>query len=114
VIHALLLRSFPVPQADQLVVITQGPTNLPITYRNFVRIRNNDGVLSNLAAFEYVRFSFGNRDQSQFISGELVSGNYFDALKLRPALGRTFLPEEDQIPDAHPVVVLSYRFGRAG
>jgi putative ABC transport system permease protein len=110
VIHALLLRSFPVPQADQLVVITQGKLNLPITYRNFVRIRNNNGVLSDLAAFEYVRFSFGNRDQSQFISGELVSGNYFDALKLRPALGRTFLPEEDQIPDAHPVVVLSYRF----
>jgi predicted permease len=91
-------------------VITQGKRNFPITYRNFVRIRNNNGVLSDLAAFEYVRFSFGNRDQSQFISGELVSGNYFDALKLKPTLGRTFLPEEDRIPDAHPVVVLSYRF----
>jgi predicted permease len=110
VVHALLLRSFPVPQSDQLVVITQGKRNFPITYRNFVRIRNNNGVLSDLAAFEYVRFSFGNRDQSQFISGELVSGNYFDALKLKPTLGRTFLPEEDRIPDAHPVVVLSYRF----
>jgi predicted permease len=110
VVHALLLRSFPVPQSDQLVVITQGKRNFPITYRNFVRIRNNSGVLSDLAAFEYVRFSFGNRDQSQFISGELVSGNYFDALKLKPTLGRTFLPEEDRIPDAHPVVVLSYRF----
>jgi putative ABC transport system permease protein len=110
VVHALLLRSFPVPQADRLVVITQDERNLPIPYRNFVRIRNNNGVLSDLAAFEYVRFSFGNRDQSQFISGELVSGNYFDTLKLKPALGRTFLPEEDQIPDAHPVVVLSYRF----
>jgi hypothetical protein len=40
VVHALLLRSFPVPQADQLVAITQGKLNLPITYRNFVRIRN--------------------------------------------------------------------------
>ena len=110
VVHALLLRSFPVPQADQLVVLTQDERNLPINYRNFVRIRKNNKVLSDLAAFEYVRFSFGNRDQSEFISGELVSGNYFDALKLRPALGRTFLPEEDQIPDAHPVVVLSYRF----
>jgi len=110
VVHALLLRSFPVPQADQLVVLTQDERNLPINYRNFVRIRKNNKVLSDLAAFEYLRFSFGNRDQSEFISGELVSGNYFDALKLRPALGRTFLPEEDQIPDAHPVVVLSYRF----
>jgi predicted permease len=110
VVHALLLRSFPVPQADQLVVLTQDERNLPIPYRNFVRIRKNNEVLSDLAAFEYVRFSFGNRDQSEFISGELVSGNYFDALKLKPTLGRTFLPEEDRIPDAHPVVVLSYRF----
>src|SRR5215475_3915069 len=110
VVHALLLRSFPVPQADQLVVLTQDERNLPIPYRNFVRIRENNGVLSDLAAFEYVRFSFGNRDQSEFISGELVSGNYFDVLKLKPTLGRTFLPEEDRIPDAHPVVVLSYRF----
>ena len=80
VVHALLLRSFPVPQADQLVVLTQDERNLPINYRNFVRIRKNNKVLSDLAAFEYVRFSFGNRDQSEFISGELVSGNYFDAL----------------------------------
>src|SRR6266508_4978275 len=109
-VHTLLLRSLPVPQADQLVVLTQDERNLPIPYRNFVRIRENNGVLSDLAAFEYVRFSFGNRDQSEFISGELVSGNYFDVLKLKPTLGRTFLPEEDRIPDAHPVVVLSHKF----
>jgi hypothetical protein len=81
-VHALLLRSFPVPQADQLVVLTQDERNLPIPYRNFVRIRENNGVLSDLAAFEYVRFSFGNRDQSEFISGELVSGNYYYNEKL--------------------------------
>ncbi|MBO0857102.1 MAG: ABC transporter permease [Chloracidobacterium sp.] len=110
VVYALLLRSLPVSQADQLVVITRGNRNLPFNYRDFVRIRENNEVLSDLAAFEYERFSFGNRDQSEFISGELVSGNYFDALKLKPALGRAFLPEEDQTPDAHPVVVLSYKF----
>lgn len=108
--HALLLRSFPVPQADQLVVITQDERNLPIPYRNFVRIRENNKVLSDLAAFEFGRFSFGHRDQSELMSGELVSGNYFDVLKLKPALGRAFLPEEDQTPDTHPVVVLSHKF----
>jgi predicted permease len=111
VVHALLLRSFPVPLADQLVVITQrGMGNLPIDYRNFVRSRKNNKVLSDLAAFEFGRFSFGNRDQSELMSGELVSGNYFDVLKLKPALGRAFLPEEDQTPDTHPVVVLSHKF----
>jgi hypothetical protein len=110
VVHALLLRSFPVPQADQLVVITRGKRYLPINYRDFVIIRKNNEVLSDLAAFEFGRFSFGNRDQSELMSGELVSGNYFDVLKLKPALGRAFLPEEDQTPGAHPVVVLSHEF----
>lgn len=110
VVHALLLRSFPVPQADQLVVITRGKRNLPINYQNFVEIAENNEVLSDLAAFEFMRFSFGNRDQSELMSGELVSGNYFDVLKLKPALGRAFLPEEDQTPDTHPVAVLSHKF----
>ena len=42
--------------------------------------------------------------------GQLVSGNFFDALGVRPMLGRTFLPEEDTTPNAHPVVVLSHNF----
>ncbi len=46
----------------------------------------------------------------------MVSGNYFDVLRVRPALGRTFLPEEDRIPGAYPVAIVSYglwqrRFG---
>jgi predicted permease len=40
----------------------------------------------------------------------LVTGNYFDAVRIRPALGRTFVPAEDRTPGAAPVVVLSHRF----
>jgi predicted permease len=40
----------------------------------------------------------------------LASGNYFDLLGIRAAYGRTFLPEEDGRPGAHPVVVVSHRF----
>src|SRR5262249_45933780 len=48
--------------------------------------------------------------------GYLVSGNYFDLLGVKPALGRTFLPEEDKTRLSHPVAVISYslwqtRFG---
>ncbi len=42
--------------------------------------------------------------------GVLVSGNYFDALGVRATLGRTFLPEEGAVIDAHPVLVLSHSY----
>jgi hypothetical protein len=44
------------------------------------------------------------------VFAQLVSGNFFDALGVRPILGRTFLPEEDTTPNTHPVVVLSHTF----
>jgi predicted permease len=45
--------------------------------------------------------------ESESLAAEIVSGDYFDLLGLEPALGRGFLPEEDRVPDAHPVVVIS-------
>ena len=43
-------------------------------------------------------------------SASIVSGNYFDVLGVRPALGRGFLAEEDRTPNSHPVVVFSDNF----
>ncbi len=48
--------------------------------------------------------------------GQIASGNYFDVAGVTPALGRGFLPEEDQVLGRNPVVVLGYglwqrRFG---
>ncbi len=55
---------------------------------------------------------------SQRMFSELVTGNYFSTLGLRPARGRFFLPEEDSTPGAHAVAVMNYgtwqtRFGGA-
>ena len=41
---------------------------------------------------------------------EMVSGNFFQVLGVRPALGRLFLPDDDAAPGANPVVVLSYGY----
>jgi predicted permease len=48
-------------------------------------------------------------DRAQRLVGQLVSANYFDALGVRPILGRGFLPNEDVGRGAHPVTVISYR-----
>jgi predicted permease len=49
-------------------------------------------------------------DQTERVRGELVSGNFYEVLGVRPWTGRLFTQEDDRTPGAHPVAVLSYRF----
>ena len=45
------------------------------------------------------------------MDAELVSGNYFQSLGVRPAIGRVFSPEQDdRVYKGHPSVVLSYQY----
>ena len=48
--------------------------------------------------------------QAERVSGELVSGNYFDVLGVHAQIGRTFTPDDDRTPGGHPVAVLSHNF----
>jgi predicted permease len=47
---------------------------------------------------------------ANFVTGHIVSGNYFAVLGAEMALGRGFAPEEDRTPGTHPVVVLSHQW----
>ena len=49
-------------------------------------------------------------EEPQRVFGEMVSGNYFEMLGARPALGRAFLPEEGTVPGTYPVTVVSHKF----
>ena len=52
--------------------------------------------------------SLGTSGTSERVIGTLVSGNYFDVLRTKPAVGRFFRADEDQVPGERPVVVLSH------
>jgi predicted permease len=114
----LILRSLPVKQPERLVMIwSTGPhmgsnrgtraSSYPM-YQEFQR---------KASAFSYVfcryftplSVSFGNRTER--VNAELVSGNYFDALGVRPAIGRVFSPDQDDRQyKGHPAVVLSHDY----
>ncbi len=87
-----------------------------LSYPDYLDFRGVDGVWSGLAAFDAVPLSLsgalGGDGEPVRISGHAASGNYFEVLGVRPALGRFFLPVEDTTPGAHPVVVLSDRLWR--
>ncbi len=109
--NALLLRSLPVPQPEQLVTVSRGDgMGEPLSYPDFVALRARNQALSGLAASHYTELSFGNGSRSEVVRGELVSSDYFDVLRVRPVLGRGFLPEEERTLGAHPVAALSHGF----
>jgi predicted permease len=67
-------------------------------------------ALRDLVAFEMVPFNVGETGQTERTFGQLVSGNYFSALGLAPAIGRFIRPDEAERPGAEPVLVVSYDY----
>ena len=49
-------------------------------------------------------------DHNERVRGELISGNFFEVLGVRPWAGRLFTQEDDRTPGTHPVAVISYDF----
>ena len=84
------------------------------SYPNFADYRDRTRTLSGLAAMQMEprSLSLAGPDGGEPIQGTIVSGNFFDVLQARPAVGRFFLAEEDRTPRTHPVVVLSDAFWR--
>jgi predicted permease len=123
VINTLFLNPLPVRDASELVVVrtVSGDASsgeaLPLSHPNLVDLQARNQVFTSLAGHTLpmpLTLLRGNAPERVF--AELVTGNYFETLGLSPARGRFFLPEEDAVPGAVPVLVLAHgawqhRFG---
>jgi putative ABC transport system permease protein len=84
---------------------------------DYVTMRDHAHAFAGVAAFLYPEpVDLGRGAGAQRILSDVVSGEFLQVLGVRPAIGRFFLPEEDGVPGAHPVAVLSHaawqaRFG---
>ena len=123
VFERMLLRRLPVPAASQIVnVISPGPKPGSRSTSDSGRV---DAVFSYPLFRDLERLEVGglrlvgHRDfganlafkgQTSEAEGLLVSGNYFSTLGVTPALGRLLGPEDDRVPGAHAVVVLSHNY----
>jgi putative ABC transport system permease protein len=113
----VLLRSLPVRDPSQLVLLDgpgafQGRTfnAQTFSYPMYTDFRDRNQVFSGLLARFPTAMTVAWRGQSERVQGDLVSGNYFEVLGVRPALGRVFTAADDRVPGAHPIAVLSYGF----
>jgi predicted permease len=113
----ILLRLLPVERPQELVVLRSPEPKEgrrfdedAVSYPTYKDLRDRNNAFTGLLAWMAVALSIAGGGQTDFARGELVSGNYFDLLGVRPALGRVFTQEDDRVPGAHPVVVLSHGY----
>ena len=113
-VSAVLLQPLPVRDPARLVsLFTLDRTNpglLYCSYPNYQDYRDRNTVFSGLALYTPIQATLTGESEPADMLGQIVSGNYFDVLGVKPVLGRTFLPEEDRVPGAQAVVVIGYAF----
>lgn len=119
----VLLQSLPVANPEQLTVLSsfdsKGEARIDnsFSYPMYRDLRDRNDVFSGVIARGGAPMNVSHGDRTERVRGELVSGNFFEVLGVRPWAGRLFTQDDDQTPGAHPVAVLSYaywesRFGR--
>ena len=78
-----------------------------LSYPDYQYIRDHQQVFSGLFGSSLITSSLGRGRSARQVSGELVTGNYFQVLGVHAALGRTLLPSDEIASGRHPVIVLS-------
>ncbi|HEU0178227.1 MAG TPA: ABC transporter permease [Blastocatellia bacterium] len=113
-VNALLLRPLPVEKPSELAAIYTSDFSgggLGVSsYPDYVDFRDRNRVFAGLVAYQFPQpLSLNIDGTNERMFGEIVSGNYFSALGLKPSLGRGFLPEEDRTPGESAVAVISHK-----
>jgi macrolide transport system ATP-binding/permease protein len=115
IVNSLLLRGLPVESPEELVEIYQSEDDYPyltLSYPDFADMRDANEVFSDVSAY-YLFMAMTDHDdgsEAQIRQMEVVTGNYFSMLGVRPVVGRGFLPEEDATPGTHAVMVLGHQY----
>lgn len=109
VVNGVLLNPLPFTQPSQLVTLSESKPNFEygsISYPNFRDWQKENHTFSSLAVHRSYAFSLTGAGEAQQVKGELVASDTFPLLGVKPLIGRTFAPGEDEI-GAAPVALLS-------
>src|SRR5258706_2649092 len=104
--NSVFRRPLPVNEPGRLVWLFND-RDLPVSYPDYLDYRNEADTFAGALAYSWVPLNLGSAGQAEHVTGVLASANYFDLLGVKVVRGRGFLPEEDQVPSAAPVAVIS-------
>jgi putative ABC transport system permease protein len=110
-VDSILLRPLPFNNPERIVSVWEQSPSLGIQQNqaapaNFFDLRNQNQSFEALGAYGPLDINLTGAGDPERLDGQLVTANVFSILGVAPALGRTFLPNEDQ-PGQEHVVVLS-------
>jgi putative ABC transport system permease protein len=113
-IEGILIRPYPlVAHQDRMFALigtTRGAQQgNPLSYPDFRDLERNSTLCESFIVDRIMGTTLSVGDRAERAAGGIVSANYFDALGVKPILGRGFQPEEGEGRNAHPVTVISYQ-----
>jgi putative ABC transport system permease protein len=112
VIHAVLLNPLPYNDPDRIVLVLEsnpgkGFPQFSVSPPNYVDWKKESTAFENMASIARGEFNYTGGAEPERLSGARVAASFFSVMGATPAIGRTFLPEDDVVGEAS-VVVLSY------
>jgi predicted permease len=112
-INSALLNPVPgIANASEVAALLQGKSAGDFdtfTYPDIEALRDGQQSFTGITACMFTPMILTGKGKPDRVWGMVASANYFDVLGVRPILGRTFLPAEDEKPGGAPVAVISYR-----
>jgi putative ABC transport system permease protein len=121
-VEQILLRQLPVTDPDKLVMLQYagsdtghsssygGDDHQYFSYPMYRELRDHNSVFTGMLAMFPAQVGVQWKNASTLANSELVTGNYFTVLGVKPALGRLFLDEDSKARGSSPIVVLSYNY----
>jgi putative ABC transport system permease protein len=112
VVNAVLLQPLPFPNPDTLVSVfetdaTRGLDRGSYSYPNYMDLREQNHVFEHVASYRDNDFVLTGRGDAVRLHGTVATANLFRLLGVAPAIGRTFVDEEDKPGNQGRVVILS-------
>ncbi len=111
VLNAFILRPLNVPQAESLYTVWRPAGESAYeSYPDYLDLRDRNRTFDGLIAWTSAEAGFDTGENPSRAWAYETSGNYFDALRLQPYLGRVFHSSDEHGPNSAPYIVLTYSF----
>ncbi len=112
-VNAVLLKRLPVPEPMRLAILKNAGEPLTLSYRQLNELDRQATHTDGLLGTHPLDVSLMIGDHPQWVSAELVAGDYFRTLQIKPERGRMLTQRDLDDSEANPVCVISYRLWKS-